>query len=204
MDTFYEESSISRDKRGALKYKITHVISNVFLALGILGLVLGFGVLPMQGLLAWGIFCLWFFVVWFVLFKFKARFNATYDYCFVSGELRISKVINVNKRRLLARLQSEDMIQIGDVDNQSFMSLRADPNTKVVFCTSNAEAAEGKFFLYILANADGKKLYVLECREELLLQMMRFLKRSVLESDYVMQEKKNGILGQRRDDKTVS
>ncbi len=204
MDTFYEESSISRDKKGALKYKVTHVISNVFLTLGIVGLIFGFNFIPVNGMIAWSLFCLWFFVVWFVLFKFKARFNVTYDYCFVSGELRISKVINVNKRKLLVRLQSDDIIQIGDVDNQSFVGLRADPNTKLVFCTSNERAMEGKFFLYILANVDGKKLYVLECREELLLQMMRFLKRSVLESDYVMQEKKNGILGQRRNDKTVS
>ena len=35
-----------------------------------------------------------------------------------------------------------------------------------------------------------KKLYVLECREQLLVEMMKFLKRTVLESDYVAQEKK--------------
>ncbi len=191
MDAFYEESSIARnEKKGAIKYKITHIVSNVFLALGILAILFGINFIPTKMLVMWAFICLWFFGVWFVLFKLKSRFNVNFDYCFVSGELRIARVININKRKPVVRLQAEEIIQIGDVDNQSFHGLRADPNTKVVFCTSNDVAAEGKFFMYILANVNGKKLYVLECREELLLQMMRFLKRSVLESDYVMQEKK--------------
>ena len=35
-----------------------------------------------------------------------------------------------------------------------------------------------------------KKLYIMECREELLVNMLRFVKRGTLESDYVSQEKK--------------
>ncbi len=193
MDVFYEESSITRDSvKAARKYKITHIISNVFLALGIIGLVLAFN-FPLDGIIGWLLICLWFFGVWFALFKLKARFNVNYDYAFVSGELRIAKVININKRKPVARIQAEDVIQIGDVDNTAYDGLRADPNTKTVFCTSNLEAAEGKFFMYVLANDNGKKLYVLECREELLMHMMRFLKRTTLESDYVPQEKKNKV-----------
>ena len=43
----------------------------------------------------------------------------------------------------------------------------------------------------ILINANnGKKLLVLEARELLLMKIMKFVRRSVLESDYVMQERK--------------
>ncbi len=192
MDVFYEESSIAREgAKEAKKYKVVHVISNIFLALGILALIFGFSFVPLNSAwLLWGFICSWFFIVWFVLLKLKARYNVNYDYSFVSGELRIARVININKRKPLTRIQAEEMIQIGDVDNTAFEGLRADPNTKTVYCTSNAEPAEGKFFMYIWVNDNGRKLYVLECREELLLHIMRFVKRSVLESDYVMQEKK--------------
>ena len=125
-----------------------------------------------------------------MLFKIKNRFNVSYDYAFVSGELRIAKVINVNKRKLVAKLQAEDIIQLGDTDNTSFEILRTDPNTKMIFCTSNDVAGEGKFFMYILVNDNGKKLYVLECRELLLMNILKFVKRTTLESDYVSQEKK--------------
>ena len=58
-------------------------------------------------------------------------------------------------------------------------------------CTPNAKPAKGKFFLYIQTSEPvGKRVYVLECREELLVNILKFVKRGILESDYVMQDKK--------------
>ncbi len=190
MDVFYEESSIARnEQKGARKYKIFHIFSLVFFALGVFSLLLTLNI-PIDLVIPWLIFCAWFLVVGIIFWRVKQRFNVSYDYSFVSGELRISKVINVNKRKLVAKIDSEDMLQIGDMDNPAFDRLKSDPMTKTVVCTSNNEAADGKFFMYILANYNGKKLFVLECREELLVHMLKFVKRSVLESDYVSQEKK--------------
>ena len=45
--------------------------------------------------------------------------------------------------------------------------------------------------MYIHVDYNGKKLYVLECREELLVQMLKFMKRTALDRDYISQEKKN-------------
>jgi hypothetical protein len=44
--------------------------------------------------------------------------------------------------------------------------------------------------MYVLANDEGKKIFLLECKETLLVNIMKFAKRSVLESDYIAQEKK--------------
>ena len=190
MDVFYEESAKARDSvKASRRYKVCHYASVFFLVLGFLGLMFIWNI-PIDGVAFWLFICSWFFICWFVLFKMKNRFNVSYDYAFVSGELRIAKVVNVNKRKLVARIQSEDIVQLGDVDNTAFDGLRADPNTKTILCTSNDEAEEGKFFMYILVNDNGKKLYVLECRELLLMHMLKFVKRTTLESDYVSQEKK--------------
>lgn len=190
MDVFYEESAKAKDSiKAGRKYKIIHYASIFFLVLGILGLMFMWN-MPLDGLAFWLFICAWFFICWFVLFKMKNRFNVSFDYAFVSGELRIARVINVNKRKLVARIQAEDIIQLGDVDNTAFDGLRANPNTKTILCTSNDVAEEGKFFMYILVNDNGKKLYVLECRELLLMHILKFVKRTTLESDYVSQEKK--------------
>ena len=192
MDIFYEESSVAHNARkGERKYTIIHAISVLFLVLTI---IMGISCVMFIGSsFAWflGFQTAFFFGVWFLLYKWKTGVNVSYDYCFVSGELRISKVINVNKRKLVARFDCEDIIQVGDADCPAFERFRSDPSTKTVYCTANMEAAEGKFFMYVHANYNGKKLYILECREELLLNMMKFLKRTVLDHDYVMQEKKN-------------
>ena len=210
MEAFYEESAVNhKAEAGKTKYKVIHIFSVVFLILGILFLVFSifnmpncfftpqteqeaellasqktlFALCAMQAIFFWG--------MWFLFNRLKARVNVSYDYCFVSGELRISKVVNVNRRKLFARIDCENMIQIGDVDNPSYDRFRADPTIKEFICTPNVVAEEGKFFMYVYANHEGKKLCVLECRELLLMNILKFVKRSVLESDYVMQERKN-------------
>jgi hypothetical protein len=190
MDVFYEESSIAKNEaKGKRKYKIANILSNVFLVIGILLLFFTLNI-PVDGIILWLFICSWFFVCWFVLVKFRNRFNVSYDYAFVSGELRIAKVININKRKFVARIQAEDIIQLGDVENTSYDNLQADPGTKTIACTSNNQPEVDKFFMYILVNDNGKKLYILECRETLLMHILKFVKRTTLESDYVSQERK--------------
>ena len=79
---------------------------------------------------------------------------------------------------------------MSNLDNPSYERFKSDPTNKEIICTPNYEPSNGKFFMYVLANYNGKKLFVLECRENLLMNIMKFAKRSVLENDYVMQERK--------------
>lgn len=209
MDAYYEESAVNNNaKKGEKRYKIVHVFSMIALVIAIICLIVFVMYMPwgiqdgateeqikayeaskfLFGFIgAQGVF---FLALWFLLFKIKTRINVSYDYVFVSGELRISKVFNINRRKLVARIDCAEMLQVGDMDNPSYERLRSDPSTKEVVCTSNTETSDGKFFMYILANVDGKKLYILECRELLLMNILKFARRGTLESDYVMQEKK--------------
>ncbi len=202
MEAFYEESALNRNEAKEKRfYQILHIVSMVFLSIGVVlavtflfnfpwiaptaedkALQFIFGIVGFLGLLS--------FLTCFFFSKLKKRFNVTYDYCFVGGELRISKVYNINRRKLVARIDCEDMIQIGDIENPSYDRFKADPSINEVVCTPNSEPAEGKFFMYVLASYNGKTLFLLECRENLLMNIMKFAKRSVLESDYVMQDKK--------------
>ncbi len=192
MDVFYEESSVAQNSiKEGRKYKLFNVIAIVFLSLGILGLILAFAIIPMSMIVGWLIFIAWFFVGWFAFTRIRNRYNVNYDYTFVSGELRITRVFNVNKRKPLARIQAEEIVQMGDVESEEYDRLAGVPDTKKVICTSNVQAAEGKFFLYLLVASNGeKKLYVLECRETLLTHILRFVNRTVLERGYIPQEKK--------------
>ena len=192
MDVLYEESSTAKNaSKGAKKYTVLNILSFCFLFLAIAATLFFVLFIPSVGdMIFFGTSALSLFGCWFVLFRWKNSTNVSYDYSFVSGELRISKVVNINKRKLLTRFETDSIIQIGDVDSTSYDRFKADPNVKKIICTSNDEAAEGKFFMYILVEQEGRKLYVLECREELLLNIMRFAKRTTLDRDYVSQAKK--------------
>ena len=128
---------------------------------------------------------------WLACFLMKRKINVSFDYTFVSGELRISKVFNVNRRKFLYRIDAESIQKMGDADSPSFDRVISDPSVKKIVCTPNAEPSGGKFFLYIVTSeSGGRRVYILECREELLINILKFVKRGILESDYVMQEKK--------------
>lgn len=214
MDVLYEESAVnSNAKKGEKRYKILNTISWI---VGLFALISAFAfIMQLIGVLSTlnfkpsseeektaldmtrslafltGMSLFFWGGIWLVLFSWKKRVNVSYDYIFVSGELRISKVFNVNKRKFLYRISSEEIIKLGDVDNGNYDRIRSDPNTKEIVCTPNSEAAEGKFFLYVHATSPaGKRLYILECREELLVNILRFVQRGTLESEYVSQEKK--------------
>ena len=119
------------------------------------------------------------------------RINVSYDYACVYGELRISQVFNQRKRKLVCRIEPNSILQVGDMESESYDRLCATPGVKEVVCTPNLTAASGKFFLYVYAIDDGeKKLFLLECREALLINLMQYLRRDVLDREYVPQDKK--------------
>ena len=136
-------------------------------------------------------FALFFGLIVVLTFLFKRRSLVSYDYVFVSGELRIAKIFNASNRKHILCLKSDQILQIGDVESSSYASLENDFLTKKLVLTPNVTPTKGKFFMYISADdGTGKKLYVLECKEELLINILKFIGRGKLASDYVMQAKK--------------
>lgn len=209
MDVLYEESAVNANAaKGEKRYRIFNIFSVFF---GVLAAI--FGVLFLYSLLAVlfslgsltseqrakSIGSLIFYFLIFTLFvapwlafrMLKKHTNVSYDYTFVSGELRISKVFNVNRRKFLYKIDAVAIQKMGDVDSASFERTVADPSVKQIVCTPNDYPSEGKFFLYVATSESvGRRVYVLECREELLINMLKFVKRGILESDYVEQSKK--------------
>ncbi|MBR2023048.1 MAG: hypothetical protein IJ996_00840 [Clostridia bacterium] len=199
MDVFYEESAINANSaKNEKRYKVLNVGTIFFMTLAIFFFFLAIMLFPVKNVkesLGLTIFFggngAVFLLFWFILSRIKKRINVSYDYTFVSGELRIIKVFNVNKRKRVDVIHCDEILQMGDADNPSYERLRSAPNTKEIICTSNYEPMEGKFFMYLLVGGNQMKyLFLLECREQLLMQLLKFTRRSVLESDYVMQEKK--------------
>lgn len=211
MDVLYEESAVNANaQKGESRYRVVNLISKitgflaiVFAAFLLLNAVMfAFSASSMKpeelggsiGLLLFLFMATTLFgAPWLLCLFAKRRINVSYDYTFVSGELRIAKIFNVNRRKLVVRIQPEHIIKLGDVDSQSFNRVCADPSVKSIVCTPNEQPQKGKFFLYIATSeASLKRVYVLECREDLLVNILKFVKRGVLDSDYVMQSKKNG------------
>lgn len=209
MDVLYEESAVNANAaKGEKRYKILNLftwffggIALIFAILFVIGLVsflMAMSAMKAEDrAAAIGSLIFYFMMItlfggpWLACFLMKRKINVSFDYTFVSGELRISKVFNVNRRKFLYRIDAESIQKMGDTDSPSFDRVISDPSVKKIVCTPNAEPSGGKFFLYIVTSeSGGRRVYILECREELLINILKFVKRGILESDYVMQEKK--------------
>ncbi len=126
-------------------------------------------------------------MVFFAVFLFRKRHNffAGYDYTYVSGELRICKVIHSRKRKMLYKLSDDRLIKIGRVGSESYKKLKASPDTKEEILTPNEEADEDKEFFYIQATTNvGKRLLILECRLQMIYTIVRYMRRNILESEF--------------------
>ena len=131
MDVLYEESAVNaKAVKDAKKYKVVNVISWISLFIGLLfalilvpNLIASFSkaqpteditaeqiqeaIMAARSLALFsGMQVVFFGLLWFFLFSLKKRINVSYDYTFVSGELRIAKVFNINKRKFLYKIQS--------------------------------------------------------------------------------------------------
>lgn len=191
-EIFYEESAELRDRKSAGRkyytFKILSVLSYVLLVFWVILVFVGYDIgqgywltnlifilVPIVVFLLSGIF----------LGRVKNRFYLDYDYTFVTGSVRIAKVIKNSKRRSIIKFEAENIERIGKYDSATYNKYAKMPGISKLILTGNYTPAEGKDFYYIAVNADGsKKLLVLECTETLIVNILKFSNKNVLEEDF--------------------
>lgn len=203
-EIFIEESAALRDDKKAKRwYTVFSVISIVGFVLAVLVLLFLFMLLFMPvdsetaesvdtsdvwvQLLILAVIIVLLFLTG-VLFRIKRHnFYISYDYTYVSGELRIAKVIHDRKRKVLYRLTDEQLILIGRVGGDSYDKLKRSPDCKEDILTPNEETDDEKEFFYIQAATKvGKRLLVLECRPQFIATVYRNNQnRRILASDFM-------------------
>ena len=119
-----------------------------------------------------------------VCFLVRRRLLTYFDYTFVSGEIRIIKVINGKTRRKFLIFDSKSIDQIGKVGSNSFEKLLNSPGYKVKMATPNGYNAEKQLY-NVAATIDGiKQIVILECEEKFLTFIVAHRGRNVIEKDY--------------------
>lgn len=196
-EIFYEESAKTQNTGSASRryyiMKIFMVISYVFAVLWVI-LFLNFfdfskGVTWQSIILALLPIVL-FIVSGIMLGRFKDKFYVDYDYTFVSGSLRFSKVIKNYKRKFIIKFETSDIEKIGLCDSESYMRYSSMPEIKKKILTSNMTAEEDKDFYFIVANCNGNKnLLTLECTETFIVNIMQYTNRTILDQELIDRKK---------------
>lgn len=194
-EIFYEESAGMRNKAPARRmYKIFTIAGAICLIFAVMSLLFalttpvgeeGFTRSVVIVLIMWLALCAVMTFGGVFLLRRRHTFFLEFDYTFVSGELRISKVIHERRRKLMYKLGDEKLIKIGRYGSESYKKLKASPDNREDILTPNNEAAEDKEFFYIQAmTAVGKRILVIECRLQMIYTIVRFMNRNILESEF--------------------
>jgi hypothetical protein len=192
-EIFYEESTIlNNEKKESLKYSLIKTASIIayilaafwaylivnFLDLSSVFNIILVGVIPLAIFIFLGVF----------LGKIKDKFCVVYDYNFITGSIRISKVINNVKRKSVIKFECSDIEKVGKTNTDLFLSYYNQKNSGVEFisATSNKVPMENKQFYYIALNvASQKTLLLLECSKEFIMNVIKFSKRSVIDGELI-------------------
>ncbi len=190
-DVFYEESTtLNNEKSENKKYGLIKFAAMItifiavfwaylvifFLDLRSIFNILFFGVLPIVIFIFLGLY----------LGKIKDKFSVVYDYTFITGSVRISKVIRGVKRKSVINFECSEIEKMGKIDTDSYNSYLSQVNNGLDFirATINVEPSYNKAFYYVVVNAMSKKtLIVLECSKEFIVNVLKFSKRSIVDGE---------------------
>ena len=190
-EIFYEESVALHNEKPAKRRYTVFTVTAVFCILFAIISFMNFMFTDMSlegyviNLIIWGVMFAVMIAGSIFLFIKRHAFFPSYDYTFVSGELRISKVLHNKKRKLLYRLSDDKLIMIGRVGSETYKKLKASPDNKEDILTPNNEASEDREFFYIQAATNaGKRILIFECRAQLISTILRYTRRNILESEF--------------------
>lgn len=180
-DEFYEGSVGPQNEKSQ---KTFYVFYNVLFIISIIAFVFTFYLWFMIGDLGFVVlFCI--SLVFAVIFFFiRRKLYLFFDYTYISGEVRIIKVVNGKTRRKFLFIDCKSISQVGKVGSQSFTKLYESKQNKLKIATPNGMHAEKQLY-YILAMVNGENvLAILECEETLLAYIVSYRGKTVLEKDY--------------------
>ena len=190
MEIFHEETVVpSNYDRARSGYNRLRVISWLFLASAVLFTLIflmtlsmpyqegGFTDFLLFNVLPVAVMMVVSYVLYGVFRRKKHSRLVDFDYTFVSGELRIAKVLNGRRRRPVAKLSTSDISVIGQLSSDKYLRYSTMPGIKKLIATPN-EDEEDIYFAFCTIGGQ-KTLLIFQPSETLLIAIKKVSGRSI-------------------------
>ena len=188
-EVFYEESSkIINEKSEKLKYNLLFIMSIVCFVVSFLWIFICYFIYDLTvasiivNILSIAIPFIVFIVSGILCLKFKNNFCIQYDYTFVTGSIRIDKVIKNVKRIHRYNFEYNQIDKIGRFASDTYFELGANPSVKRDLLTSDASSVD-LFYIYVTILGE-RNILILQCTEKFIAHIVRFTGKTVLEKDF--------------------
>lgn len=181
-EEFYESSCAPQNSK---TQKVFYIIYNIFFIIACVAFVISlylFLLFPKDfGFLVIAVFSV---ICGSTFFLVKRRLLCCYDYTFVSGEVRIVKVISGKRRKRFLIFDCKDVYRLGKVGSDTFEQLIKTPDIKKKMATPNGYSAVNQLYYIAVRQGAENNIVILECDEKFLAFVAEKAGRSVIEKDY--------------------
>ena len=163
-EIFYEETAtIVNEEKAAKKYNLFKIISKIcYLIFAFYLIVQVLFFVPNQKNVLLSFVVAFFPVALFltagILFgKYKNTLYIEYDYTFVSGSVRVAKVIKHTKRSSVINFETYNIEKLGRYNSPTYKRYELLTGIEKQILTQNLIPMDNKDFYYIVVNAGGQK-----------------------------------------------
>ncbi len=192
-EIFYEETATILDEtKTSKKYNLFKIISNVsYILFTIYAVILLVFFVPEKNNPIFSIIYSLFpliilLVVAIVCGKYKNTLYVEYDYTFITGTIKVSKIIKNSKRKSVISFDTYNIEKIGNYDSPLYKKYELMPGINKKILTHNSSPLDNKNFYYIVANVNSQKyLLVFECTQQFIFNIIKFSKKTVLEERFL-------------------
>lgn len=190
-EIFYEESSSQiKSKSIKLKYYGCTLLAFALFVFAFFWLIGNFSSIDFSAKLVNSLLfivlpCVLLVVSGIFLIKLSSNIGVDYDYTFVTGSIRVAKVIMDSKRVPIISFETSNIEKIGKVESQTYKKLTMDNFIKIEELTAKTFADANKSFFYFLINHEGeKKILIFECTDLFVKHIISFANKHLLEEDF--------------------
>lgn len=180
-EEFYENSAVPQNQKGQ---KILYTVYNIVFYLSIISLVFFLYMFFLFGDKGFLLLCIFPIALGVPVFFIKRKFCTCFDYTFISGEVRIVKVINGKARKKFLFFDSRDVYQLGKVGSESFEKVKVTPSIKTKMATPNGYNTQNQLYYVAITLAGEKMIVIMECEEKFLSYIVSYTGKQIIEKDY--------------------
>lgn len=180
-EEFYENSAAPHNEKSQ---KIIYTVYNVFFVLSVIVLCVAIYMFFMfgdSGFIVMAVFSLLFGTLTFFI---KRRLLPYYDYTYISGEVRIIKVINGKHRKKVLFFDCKDVYLLGKTDSESFQKLYATPGIKKIIAAPDKFNTDKQLFYVGVKTGGENYIAVMQCEEKFIAFVAAIAGKNAVEKDY--------------------
>lgn len=180
-EELYENSAAPRNEK---RQKTFYTIYNVLFIAAVVAFCLFLYMFLIFGDIGFIVLTVFSALSGVLFYVIRRKLLVYFDYTFVSGEVRIVRVINGKFRKKFLVFDSKDVFIVGKVGSKEFEKLYESSDVKKKMATPNGFSSDVTLY-YAGVNINGERnLVVMECQEKFLSCIVSIAGRNIIEKDY--------------------